>query len=574
MKNRYCAACFLLLALLSCQMVCAAPVKHPILLKQLKWTGTSWFGSPIIHDLGDGEKKLIGTFYDIFVWDHEFNLLATAPSGSSYPHEGRIYPPAVCSDLDGDGTYEIVVASNKGKVAAYEWKKGQLIVKNGWPASACDAGQCPEVRGIAAGDLNGDGKVEVVATTTQTGGGAQVFVFNPNGTLYQPPGLSYAAWPRYNTAEGTGNDADVNGTGNRGYGCFGLNVGIGNLNDDADLEIVVTFDNHQINAFLHTGVSLLASPYYTNRSTGYFGNRLNWGQFIRWFDPRVEENHYQLHTGSWPHPNSQKWMQWTASPPNVADIDGDGKAEVVCVSNVEKDVPYDTQHHSVMVLQGSYGDGARSARRLPGWEHLPSSGYPLNREGHSWYPPENPPAPTVVNITGDRRPEILYAAHDGHVYCLSPTADQLWRTDIRHGRALMYASEIMVADLNRDRLPELILTTYGDPQNLVPNQPHGYLMIIDRNGNVVHDIELPEQGANGNGKGAPAAPTVMDLNGDGNLEIVAQTFGAGCFVYTVPDSAENLLLWPTGRGNYLRDGRPWEAPTRKPLTAPIMILLQ
>ena len=48
----------------------------------------------------------------------------------------------------------------------------------------------------------------------------------------------------------------------------------------------------------------------------------------------------------------------------------------------------------------------------------------------------------------------------------------------------------------------------------------------------------------------------MDLNGDGTLEIVAQTFGAGCFVYTVPDSAENLLLWPTGRGNYLRDDRP------------------
>jgi hypothetical protein len=574
MKYHFYIAFFLWLTLLSCQMVLAAPVQHPILLKQVKWTGTSWFGSPIIHDLGDGEKKLIGTFYDIFVWDHEFNLLATAPSGSGFPHQGRIYPPAVCSDIDGDGTYEILVASNKGKVAAYEWKNRQLVVKDGWPASACDAGQCPEVRGIAAGDLNGDGKVEIVATTTQTNGGAQVFVFNSNGTLYQPVGLAYKAWPRYNSEAGAGNDADANGPGNQGYGCFGLNVGIGNLNDDANLEIVVTFDNHQINVFDHTGVSMLAAPYYTNRTTGYFGNRLNWGQFIRWFDPHVEENHYHFHTGEWPHPNSQKWMQWTASPPNVADINGDGKAEVVCVSNVEKDVPYDTKHHSVMVLQGSYGDGTRSARRLPGWDHLPSSGYPLSREGRTWYPPKNPPAPTTVDITGDRRPEILYAAHDGYIYCLSSTADQLWRTDIRHARALMYASEIMVADLNMDGLPELILTTYGNPENLVPNRPHGYLMILDSNGKVVHDIELPEQGANGNGKGAPAAPTVMDLNGDGSLEIVVQTFGAGCFVYTVPGSAENLLLWPTGRGNYLRDGRPWAAPTRNPLLGPLMILLQ
>ena len=536
----------------------AASVQPPQLLTQIRWTGTSWFGSPIIHDLGTGERKLIGTYYDILVWDKDFNELARAPSGSSYPHEGRIYPPAVCADLDGDGIVEIVVASGNGKVAAYEWRNDTLSVKSGWwPASACDAEQCPEVRGIAAGDLNGDGMIEVVATTTQTNGGAQVFAFNPDGSLYQPPGLSYNAWPRYNTERGPGNDADANGPGNHGYGCYGLNVGIGNLDDDPHLEIAVTFDNHQVNVFYHDGVSMLASDYFTNRSSGYSGNRLNWGQFIRWFDPVVEENHYHLHTGDWPHPNDQKWLQWTHSPPNVADMNLDGKNEVIGVSNVEMDVPYDTKHHSIMVLEGSYGDGSRSARRLSGWESLPSSGYPLSRAGHTWYPPTNPPAPTVVNITGDSRPEILYAAHDGYVYCTSPSGAQLWRRDIRHGRALMYASEIMVADLNQDQIPELVLTTYGDPDGIAHNQDHGYLMILDRDGNVIHDIVLPEQGTNGNGKGAPAAPTVMDLNGNGTLEIIVQTFGVGCFVYSVPGSAENMLLWPTGRGNYLRDGRAW-----------------
>ncbi|HBF42097.1 MAG TPA: hypothetical protein DDW42_00420 [Desulfobacteraceae bacterium] len=541
----------------------SAPVQPPVLLTQIKWTGTSWFGSPIIHNLGDGAEKLVGTFNDIFVWDNQFTELARAPSGSSYPHEGRIYPPAVCADLDGDGIFEVVVGSNNGKVAAYEWKNNDLSVKAGWPASTCDAGQCPEVRGLAGGDLNGDGNIEIVATTTQTSGGAQVFVFNPNGTLYQPPGLSYNAWPRYNTETGFGNDADANGAGNHGYGCFGLNVGIGNLNDDPFLEIVVTFDNHQINVFHHTGVSMLSSPYFTNRSSQYYGNRLNWGQFIRWFDEGVEENHYHLHTGQWPNPSWTKWMQWTHSPPNVADLNNDDKNEVVCVSNVEMDIPYDTKHHSIMVLEGSYGDGSRSARRMPGWENLPSSGYPLSREGHSWYPPTNPPAASVVNITGDDRPEILYGAHDGYIYCTSPSAVELWRTDFRHGRALMYASEIMVADLNQDNVPELIFTTFGDPDNLAPNQPHGYLMILNKDGQILHDIELPEQGTDGNGKGAPAAPTVMDLNGDGNLEIVVQTFGVGCFVFTVPGSAENLLLWPTGRGNYLRNGCPWGVKHRR-----------
>ncbi|NCC25716.1 MAG: VCBS repeat-containing protein [Deltaproteobacteria bacterium] len=564
---------------LSCISTCnpllseAAPVQAPQLLRQIKWTGTSWFGSPIIHDLGSGSRKLIGTYYDIFVWDRDFNLLDTALSGSEHPHQGRIYAPAVCSDLDNDGIYEIVVGSNNGKVAAYEWKNDSLSVKAGWPASTCDMGQCPEVRGLAAGDLNGDGRIEIVATTTQTSGGAQVFVFNPDGTPFQPPGLSFTAWPRYNKASGPGNDADANGPGNHGYGCFGLNVGIGNLDDDPFQEIVVTFDNHQINVFHHDGISMPASDHYTNRSSAYLGNRLNWGQFIRWFEDGVEEAHYHHHIGPWPHPSTDKWMQWTDSPPNVADLNGDGKNEVVAVSNVEKDEPYDTKHHSVMVLEGSYGSGARSARRLAGWEALPSSGRPQSRAGRTWYPPANPPSPTVVDLTGDGRPEILYAAHDGYIYCISASAAQLWRRNIRHGRNLMYASEVMVADLNQDGRPELILTTYGDPDTIAPGVPHGYLMILDADGQVLHDVQLPQQGTNGNGKGAPAAPTVMDLTGDGSLEIIVQTFGAGCFVFTVPGSAENLLLWPTGRGNFLRDGRPWPRVDTKILPGVLLLLL-
>ena len=42
------------------------------------------------------------------------------------------------------------------------------MLKPGWPADTTSAGESPEVRGLAAADLDGDGLIEVVATTTQT----------------------------------------------------------------------------------------------------------------------------------------------------------------------------------------------------------------------------------------------------------------------------------------------------------------------------------------------------------------------------------------------------------------------
>ena len=52
------------------------------------------------------------------------------------------------------------------------------------------------------------------------------------------------------------------------------------------------------------------------------------------------------------------WLQWTASPPSVADLDRDGRNEVVGLPNVERKEPYETQAYAFMVL-----DGAQRRRR-------------------------------------------------------------------------------------------------------------------------------------------------------------------------------------------------------------------
>ena len=516
-------------------------------------TDTGWFSSPAIADLSDGTtttRALVVPSYSIDVYSGTGTRLSHIDEGGAT--HGRIYPPAPLGDIDGDGKTELVVAGNDGTVAAYEWSATGFVLEPSWAgASTCSGGECPETRGMAAADIDGDGMIETVCTTTNTSDtGGQVFVFDATGQVYQPADLTqWQAWPRYNTLTGTGNDADFNGQGNHGYGCYGLNVAIGNIDDDPDLEIIATYDNHHINAFKPDGTSLLASSYFTNRGNEFEGNRMGWGQFIRYADPAVEEQHYHLHQGDWPGPTTQMWLQWTASPPTVADIDGDGHNEVLGFPNGERNEPYQTQAYLLMVLQGNQGDGELAATRLPGFEQLPSSEQPPLREAGDWYPPDGVPSPVVANILGDSKPEILASLNDGFVYAFSSSGERLWRYDVSNGIPKVFSSEPTVADLNGDGRPEIIVGVYS-----LTNEG-GKLLILANTGALLYEVKLPNQGTNGNGIGVPAAPTVGDLNGDGQLEIAALTFDHGVDVFTVPGSQNNCMAWPTGRGNLLRNGQ-------------------
>ena len=518
-----------------------APVQMPTFVRNVKTGETGWFASPAVVDLDkNGTMEIVAALYSTFVFDAQGKPLGAKGTATM----GRVYAPHVVADLDGDGTMEIVVGGNNGTVAAYEWKNSALAVKQGWPASTTSGGQMPEARGMAAADLDNDGKLEVVVTTTNTSPtGAQVFVFSADGKLFAPGGKT-DAWPRYNT----GSDTTFNGQGNTGYGCYGENVGIGNIDDDKQLEILVTYDNHQINAFKPDGTSILASPWYTNPRNMFVGQRLGWGQFIRWADFKVDEDHYHLHAGAFPDVKQTMWLQWTASPPNVVDMDGDGKNEVVGIPNAELKEPYETQAFAFMVLEGAHGDGSRSARRKVGFETLPMTDKPAIRGDTDYYPPSGIPTPTTVNIVGDGRPEIVAPINDGYVYAIGPDGSRLWRYDFAQGRAKTFASEVVVADLNKDGAPELIFGTYSLDAN------GGHVIVLANTGKLLFDVTLPGQGMDGNGIGIPSAPTIADLDGDGQLEIVVQTFDHGIDVLTVPGSGKACTPWPTGRGNLLRNG--------------------
>jgi hypothetical protein len=493
----------------------SASAAAPRFVRNIPTGETGWFASPSLVDLdGDRRLEIVAPFYSTFVFDGKGHRLAKGTAT-----DGRVYAPGVVADLDRDGAKEIVIGGNAGTVAAYNLIGGRLVVK--WRASTCSGGQCPETRGMAAGDLDRDGRIEVVATTTNTSSRAsQVFAFTATGA--RVPG-----WPR-----------------DRGYAAYGENVGIGNLDDDRQLEVVATFDNHQIHLFNHDGTSVLAAPWFKDRQTG---ERLGWGDFIRWLSARVEANHLHRHTGDWPHPSRQAWLQWTASPPSIGDLDRDGHNEVIGIPNVERHVPYETQAYAFMVLDGAQRGGRRSGRRHRGFTKLPLTGKPAVRGDGDWYPPSGIPAPTLVNLRGNRRPEIVASIPDGFVYAISPSGRRLWRYDFAHGAPRTFASEVVAADVTGNRRPELIFGTYGLARN------SGRLVVLSARGKRLYDLRLRHQGENGNGIGIPAAPSVADIDRDGRLEIVVTTFDHGIDVYRAGKRSRRAP-WPTGRGNLLRSG--------------------
>jgi hypothetical protein len=521
-----------------------AAVSKPQYLRRIDPGQTGWFSSPSLIDLnGDGRKEIVAPLYSTYVYSATGKRLATGTAT-----KGRVYAPSVVADLDGDGITEIVVGGS-GTVGAYEWRGSTLVKKPGWPASVASGGQKPEVRGLAAADLDGDGSIEVVATTTNTSStGAQVFVFSANGRLYQPAGGHSPAWPRYNRLSGTGNDKNFNGYGNHGYGAYGENVGIGQLDDDPQLEIVVTYDNHQINLFNYDGTSVLAAAYFTNPASAYKGRRLGWGQFIRWLSPAVENKLMHDHTGSWPTPKKSAWLQWTASPPSVGDLNGDGLAEVIGIPNVEKKIPYQTQAHAVMVLDGAQNGGVRSGMRHPGFTTLPKTGKPIVRKSGDWYPPDGIPAPTLVDVNGDGHLDIVFPGNDGYIYAVSSTGKRLWRWGYAPGKKRTFASEVTAADLNGDGRPELVFGMYGRAAK------SGRLVVLSASGHKIAKLTVPKQHSDGNGVGIAAAPSIADLDGNGNLEIVTLSIDHGLDMWTVPGSTASTTPWPTARGSLLRNG--------------------
>jgi hypothetical protein len=162
------------------------------------------------------------------------------------------------------------------------------------------------------------------------------------------------------------------------------------------------------------------------------------------------------------------------------------------------------------------------------------------------------PAPSVGNLDGQAGLEIVIPTYDGKTYAFGPDGQVQWTYQFGQVDPFVGASEALIVDLNGDGSPEVLFTTYAQGEPRMPETP-AHLVVLDAGGSTLHEIEI-------DGRGSMAAPSVRDLDGDGQLELVISlkdTLGGpdgGVQIWDLPGSSDNCVLWGTGRGNWMRTG--------------------
>ena len=482
------------------------------------WCETGWYSSPAVADLdGDGAMEVIASAYSIVVLDGETGAVQWRMASGHDRSEpdadnvGRTWPGIVVADVDDDGELEIVTAHSGGYVSVYS---SQGYFEPGWPQVPTSR----ELRGLSVYDLDGDGSLEIVVTGAVYDA-VNTWVFEHEGTLR--PG-----WPQL------GNDSGY------AYGVFNANAAIGDLDDDDLGEIVVPSDVHYICAYEPDGTQIPANPIYGGKG---------WGKVGVWESLAIELR-------GWGECNGVREESYRTNfahgPAAIADVNGDGSAEVVATGNV-----YDCSlGHPPGKYNGIYLFNADRSRFHAGdydWQILPvDTGAPLS-ENYDVIE-NNQPNPAVADLDGDGEMEIVYSSYDGrvHAFWLDKTEHGNWPHAVYTGGPYRFASEPAVADLNADGYAEVIVASWVQKGSYQTGKLH----ILDFQGNPLHEVDLPPAYGSPDWNGALPAPTLANLDADADLELVLNTAHSGFVAYDLPNTANARILWGTGRGSYQRTG--------------------
>lgn len=495
--------------------VCAAAagggsstVQAPTLVASLadRWH-EGWLASPGIADLDtDGTTEIVIA--------RAGRLLVYHADGSivwSSDVTGRIWASPIVADLVASSPGLEVVVAARDMVYGYDAQGADLP---GFPVTYRD-----ELRTLAAGDIDGDGALELVGVTTtrlESGGQSDILI------ALEADGSVHTGFPP-NTTGASGCDASCAVTGG-----YDQNLALGNVDADPALEIFATQDNAYLSLHDGDGRAFDSNPIFADR-TKFPGVR-----FLL--------DYAEAQQGYSDHEATSLQAHFTNSAPAIADLDGDGTPDLVVLGSVQN-AAQSNRYLGVTVF-ALHPDGTRLTDWIEPY-HEPHYLSGLGDLGGA-----NIVAATnqisVADIFPDRDgPELVFAGFDGRVHCIDARGDEIW-TFAYTGATDVLTAGIAIADLSGDGRPEIVFASYSTSAG------RSHLFVVDGGGNLLHRIALP-------GLGSMAVPTIADADDDGTLEITVALKSQAdraplALVYEVQGSADNCMPWPTGRGNLLRDG--------------------
>ena len=489
------------------------------------WCETGWYSSVAVADLdGDGNMEVIGSAYSVVALDGKSGALKWRASSGHDRSEagannvGRTWPGVVLADVNGDNAPEIVTAHGGGYVAVYD-RNGYFLP--GWPQHPV----AEELRSLAVADLDGDGAMEIVVGRAQLNS-SNVWVFEPTGALR-------SGWPKLNNDEGSA------------AGIYNDTIGLGDLDGDGALEVIVPSDTITICAYKADGTQLTTGTLYH----GHPGHDMDrWGEVpayvdltfeVQGYGPCYDEDTYRAN--------------FAAGPANVVDVNADGINEVVAIGNVHNchTSPYTDAYQTPYLLNV---DRTRFNTDGYDWQSIPqNTGAPIIEDYNVIESVQ--PNPVTVDLDGDGHLEILYPSYDGrlHAFWLDQREHFSWPFAVYNPSEGFYrlASEPVVADLDGDGHPEVIFTSWVQKGTYRTGKLH----ILDYRGLPLHEMDLPAAFGSPDWNGAMAAPTLADIDDDPDLELILNTAHSGIVAYDLPQTAGAPILWATGRGSYMRTGR-------------------
>ncbi len=466
----------------------------------------AWLAAPAVADLdGDGKKEIITARAGRLVAWH-----ADGTKVWSADLDGRTWSSPIVGDFRPEYPGLEVAQASADKIYLYT-AQGTLVP--GFPYQFQG-----ELRSLAAGDIDGDGKLEFVAVTTQelTANGQNDII-----TAIRADGSVVKGFPP-NTSGASGCDANC-----YVYNGYDQNVAIGDVDGDGIADIFATQDNAYNSLHKGTGFAFDCASIFKGKT--------------KFPGIRGLHDYAEAEQGYSDHEDTSLQAHHTNTAPAIADIDGDGIGDLVYVASVQN--ASQTNRKMGVALWVEKNDGTRPG---PWVEPLVFPNYLSGLEDYGNNIVAITNQVTVADIDPTRTgPEMIFAGFDGSIHAVDSQRNEMWSVAYTTD-AQVATGGVVVADLNGDGKPEIVFNTYSTEMDV------SNLFILDAGGNLLYKIPLP-------GRGAMPVPTIDDVDGDGNLEILvslkdSDTGKPSVLIYKVTGSSSNCMLWPTGRRDYLRDG--------------------